>query len=632
MNYQFVLAVCGAALGGFFAVLSLAFAKAPGWRGLRWFALIAASAAGYCVCNAAIASTHDDEVVTTLARICFALAGINTMAWMRYSTGTAAPRPVERVLEGLALVVAAVALVPGVLLGSNVVRHDGTWTHADYVVVPSTTLGVIAFALLFTIVAVPFSRYVARWRAGELGAGAHAVALSGLAVTGGLDAVDCTWIHGWPHLAPLGLVWTVTVVGCTLASRFVAGACELDALSARLDATVEQRTGELAHAQETLIQVDKLAALGRLSAAVAHEINNPAAAIAANLGYLTEGLKVEGAVPEDALDVMKDTLESIDRIARIVRQLGDAGELAIRGGATTAVALAETARRAVADASAELRDGVAVSLDVPEDLHVRTQEGSLRQVLTGLIVTAAIDMHAGQRVGCIRIHAVRQGDRVFLRVADPSPHVDDAADARRLDLFLSARPTHVARGVGLSVSVALLKVFGGNMVLERGGEEGSTVRIDIQAAEAPRKAADAPISSRAPRARVLLVDDDVLVRIGLRRLLGREYVLDEAGTADEALAIVAAHGEDLDAIVCDLVMPDGGAGKVLQGLERIAPRLALATVLMTGGAVDEETQAVLDANAERVLRKPVDVASLRALIERVRRRRSQLGLAAPERR
>jgi CheY-like chemotaxis protein len=98
---------------------------------------------------------------------------------------------------------------------------------------------------------------------------------------------------------------------------------------------------------------------------------------------------------------------------------------------------------------------------------------------------------------------------------------------------------------------------------------------------------------------------------------------------EEALSIVRVHGDDLDAIVCDLVMPDGGARKVIEGLQRIAPRLADATVLMTGGAVDESTQAMLDAHADRVLRKPVDVAAVRALIERVRRRRSALGMKAP---
>lgn len=225
--------------------------------------------------------------------------------------------------------------------------------------------------------------------------------------------------------------------------------------------------------------------------------------------------------------------------------------------------------------------------------------------------------------------ATRQDGKIALRVVDPYPGADEAGRARRFDPFLSARPTSVARGVGLSVSVVLLRVFGGEMALERADDGGSTVRIDLQAAEAPAQRSEARDSSRSPRARVLLVDDDVLVRIGLRRLLGREYVLDEAGSVEEALSLVRAHGEDIDVIVCDLVMPDGGGGKLLEDVERLEPRLARAMVLMTGGAVDEATQAVLDANAERVLRKPVDVASLRALIERIRRRRPAPGIAKP---
>jgi DNA-binding NarL/FixJ family response regulator len=131
-----------------------------------------------------------------------------------------------------------------------------------------------------------------------------------------------------------------------------------------------------------------------------------------------------------------------------------------------------------------------------------------------------------------------------------------------------------------------------------------------------------PASSRGQRARVLLVDDDVLVRIGLRRLLGRQYAIEEAGNVEDALKSVREHGEELDAIICDLVMPDGGAGAVLEELARIAPRLARATVLLTCGAVDDATRALMEANADRVLRKPVDVETLRALIERVRLRRA----------
>jgi signal transduction histidine kinase/CheY-like chemotaxis protein len=626
MSYSFVLAVCGATLGAFFLLLSLAFAKALGWKKVRWVALMAASAAGYCAGLAAELASADDAGVRAFSQGILALGAVHTYAWLRDSAGTA-PRWLDRGLEAVVVAVGALALVPGMLLGNVVTRHAG----GSVGVVP-TAAGVVGLGILVLVLTVAFLRYLARWRAGQHGAGARALGLAGLGATGALDALDSAWFHAWLHLAPVGLVWTACVVGGSLARSFVDGARERQALTTRLQVIAEQRVAELAGEQEGLIRFEKFAVLGRLSAAVAHEINNPAAAVAANLGYMRDVLKSDGTAPPDSVEVIADTLESIQRIARIVQQLGDAGELAIRGGATTALCLVETVRRAASDAQGELGGGVTVALEVPEDLHVRTQEGSLRQVLTGLMISAARAARAAPEAtgsGRIEIAAEREDDRVIIRIVDSSPEPDAAARARRFDPFISSRPAHVAQGVGLSVSVALLRVFGGTMTLERSDQEGSSVVIEIQAAETPAHKSDAPASSRAPRARVLLVDDDVLVRIGLRRLLGREYVLDEAGSVEEALAIARVHGDDLDAIVCDLVMPDGGARKVIEGLERISPRLAEATVLMTGGAVDESTQAMLDAHPDRVLRKPVDVAAVRSLIERVRRRRSEFRVSAP---
>jgi signal transduction histidine kinase/CheY-like chemotaxis protein len=407
--------------------------------------------------------------------------------------------------------------------------------------------------------------------------------------------------------------------------RFVVSACELEALSTRLDATVVQRSSELASAQASLAQYEKFAVLGRLSGAVAHEINNPAAAVAANLGYMRDVLKRDGRAPEGFGEIIRETLLSVDRIAGIVRRLGDAGELAVRGAPSSPISVADTVRRAAAEAHADLGNGVAVALDVAEDLHVYTQQDSLKQVVAGLIAIAAGAMRSAQASGNIRVEAVRQDDKVVLRVSDPCPEVDGA---RRFEAFLSARPSSMAQGVGLSVSVVLLRVFGGELTLERSDDAGSTVRIELQAAEPPASTAQGADSSRSVRARVLFVDDEELVRVGFRRLLGREYVFDEASSVEEALALLRTDADHIDAIVCDLVMPDGGAGRLLEEVKRLAPELVLATVLITGGAVDETTRAVLDANEGRVLRKPVDVRSLRKLIEQVRRRRPPL--AKPE--
>src|ERR1700722_5937950 len=150
MSYPFILAICGATAGGLFALISLALAKAPGWKELRWFAVIAASAGAYCACVAAELGSGDDAVVLAFSRVSMALVALNALAWLRYSMGGPA-HGVDRALEAVAAVIAALALVPGLLLGS-VTHHQG----ASSTGVAPTVVGLLAFAVLLAVVAVPF--------------------------------------------------------------------------------------------------------------------------------------------------------------------------------------------------------------------------------------------------------------------------------------------------------------------------------------------------------------------------------------------------------------------------------------------------------------------------------------------
>ncbi len=627
MLVPFLLAVCGATLGAAFALLSLAFARAPGWHSLRWFAVVAGTAAIFCGCFSVQLATRQDWLVEVLARIQLTLAAVHTAAWVPYSG--VGPRRLARGLQAVALSIGALALVPGALVGRVILRHP-VWAHWDYVNVQPSSLGVTSFAVLFAVLAFPFRQYWTQWRAGDAGdsgAGAHALALGGLALTGIVEAMDSAWLQALPRLTAVGLVGAIVAVGSSLARRFVKSARAYQALSEELDATVELRTEELSRAQEKNLQLESLAALGSLSAAVAHEVNNPAAAASANIRYLIDAV-AGGAPPDDLVEDLRDTSESIDRVARVVKQLTFAGDRAARGTQPAPVQIADAVRWASADAHPDVPAGIRVSVVVADGLYAQTEGGTLRQVVTALVISASDAMQAVKCHGTICVQAHREDDEVVLRVADPCPAPDPAQLARRLDAFLSPRPRHVARGVGLAVSVALLRIFGGTLTLERGGVDGSTVRISLPAAEPPKALARPGVASSllpASLARVLLVDDDVLVRIGLRRLLGRDYSIVEAGTVDEVLSLLREEPDTIDAIVCDLVMPDGGARRLLGELVRAAPDLVASTLLMTGGAVDDETQALLDEHAERVLRKPIDVQRVRAMIQQVRRRPAQSG-------
>jgi signal transduction histidine kinase/ActR/RegA family two-component response regulator len=628
MNLDQLLATIGATVGIAVALATIGLSRAPGCRELRWLGVITGAAGVACAMRPLAEGLDGDTVARVFARIGMGAGGILSYGWLRYEAAEAR-RPasrLDRAMGATLLAFAAVALVPSAVLGQQVVRHTDGWSGARYIDVAPTLTGAVALTILFAVPGLVLLRYAKRARRGERGAAAHAVALVGLMLSGMTDVVDGTWVHAWPHLMPLGLLWTIVTVSVVLVGRFVAGARSLADLSGRLNETIAERTVELASTRATLAETEQLATLGRLSAAVAHEINNPAAVVAANLSYLrdtmgADGARLDAARLNEETAAIGDTLESIDRIVRIVRQLGEAGEHAVHGGTTAPVALADLARLAVGNLDAALRDRV--SVDVPEWLHAASQEASIRQVLASLVASAHEAVRANDGDGRIVIRGERHGDRALLRIEDPAPEADDVLRARRFAPFTDPRPTVVRGDVGLTVSVALLRMFGGYIRVERADDSGSVVCIDLRAAEAPAQPAEEPVSSTGQRARVLVVDDDVLTRIGFRRLLGREYAVEEAGGVAEALDRVRDHGEDIDVIVCDVVMPDGGAERLLAELGRVAPQLARAMVLLTGGAVDAPTEALLREHAELALRKPVDVATLRALVEKVRRRRRQ---------
>lgn len=630
VNLEPLVAAAGCTVGALVGLLTAGLSRAPGLRGLRWLGLVIVSAAAVCVLRS-LAGGASDSSVPAMIQAAAASSGVMLYAWLRYEASETS-RPVgalDRLLRGGTLVFAGLCLVPSFMFGTVLVRHGDGFSGGTYVDVMPTPLGIAGLFSMIAAATVLDVRYVRRWREGSRTAGAHALGLAALQVTGALDAIEGTWRHDFAHLMPVGLLVVLLTVGAALVGQFVGAARSLAEQSDRLGHVVEERSTELASARASLVETRPLVTLGRLSAAVAHEINNPLAVVAANLGFIRDGLEGGKAPPGEAIDAIHDTVASVERIAGVVRQLGEAGELAGAKCTQSAVSLASVVEAAVATARERTGFREPLSVDVPHTLFASTQELSLRPVVAKIVAGAMEAVRASDCGGAVRLRAARVGDVVSLWVEDDAPEQDDILRERRFGAILDTHPQAVQADVGLSVSLALLRVLEANIVLERADESGSVVRFDLRACEAPAHSTVPPVSTRATRAHLLVVDDDLLIRIGLRRLLGKEYVIDEASTVEEALTFVQEHLADLDAIVCDVVMPDGGAELLIERLEAFAPQLASATVLVTGGAIDGDTAGVLSRHADRVLRKPFEMAALRTLVERYRVRRA--AAAAPRR-
>jgi two-component system C4-dicarboxylate transport sensor histidine kinase DctB len=272
------------------------------------------------------------------------------------------------------------------------------------------------------------------------------------------------------------------------------------AAQAHLEARVKERTRELAdvnralgaevaerrqaednlrRAQDDLVQAAKLAALGQMSAALGHEVNQPLGALR-NYAENAATLIDRGRTAE-ARGAIDRILAMADRMGAIARRLHTFGRRP--GQRLHPVDLAEAVEAAREIAGPRLRQaGAVLDTDLPADLP-RVTAGPVRmqQVLVNLLTNAA-DAVAGQDDRRIRLSARTTATGVTLTVEDSGPGVPPEIAARIFDPFFSTKGVGNGLGLGLSISYNILKDFGGDLSLGPGHLGGAAFHLDLRAA------------------------------------------------------------------------------------------------------------------------------------------------------
>ena len=146
---------------------------------------------------------------------------------------------------------------------------------------------------------------------------------------------------------------------------------------------------------------------------------------------------------------------------------------------------------------------------------------------------------------------------------------------------------------------------------------GATFRVVLPATDQHPVAFDSsmgtPDFADVARARILVVDDEVMVTNAIRRIIGSRHDVVVIFRAEEALRRVQS-GERFDLILCDLMMPEMSGIALFEAAGRIAPEQADRMLFMTGGTFTAEADAFLEARTDRVIEKPFDKAGLLAAI------------------
>ena len=316
------------------------------------------------------------------------------------------------------------------------------------------TLGVLTFALTRRLVIHPVRRLVAatkRVRAGKLDEG---VPVSG---SGEIGALEESFNDMERSLA--------------------AARAERNDLLQGLERQVRERTEALGRAQAQLIQTEKLSSLGKLSASIAHEINNPLAGILTTSKLLIRTIEESPGDPRAAstIRMLKLVQRESERCTAIVRNLlGFARERALTLSDADVNAALDEALFLVANQIALL--GIKLERQLEPVPAIRADFGQLRQAFANIIINACDAMPKG---GTLRVRSrfVETERLITIEIADTGVGIPPEQLTRVLDPFFTTKEK--GTGLGLSVVYGVVERHGGRLAIDSAPGAGTTVTIRL---------------------------------------------------------------------------------------------------------------------------------------------------------
>ncbi|MGH9900350.1 MAG: ATP-binding protein [Pyrinomonadaceae bacterium] len=249
---------------------------------------------------------------------------------------------------------------------------------------------------------------------------------------------------------------------------------------------------ELSEIQEQLARSRRLATVGQLAAGVAHEINNPLAAVTTCAEATLRGLRSTpelAAVAEERnwIFYLEEIVRQALHCKAITRGLLDLSrQRRARREAGHLNALVERTARFFETHARERGASVEVSLDERVG-EVMTDESMVRQIIDNLLNNAldALDARAGG--GRITVSTALDGERLIVEVADDGPGIPHDVLARVFDPFFTTKESGRGSGLGLPVSLTLAEAVGGALTVESKLGAGSRFRLWIPRRTPERK-------------------------------------------------------------------------------------------------------------------------------------------------
>jgi signal transduction histidine kinase/ActR/RegA family two-component response regulator len=438
-------------------------------------------------------------------------------------------------------------------------------------------------------------------------------------------------------IAPLVVeskVFGVMVAARREPGQFSSGDCEflrqlgehvaLAMHQAELYGALQRAYEDLRQTQQSVMQQERFRALGQMASGIAHDISNalsPAALYAQSL------IERDSSLSPQAREYLVVIQRAIDDAGLTVARMKEFYHQDEVQRAHTSVELNRAIKQVIELTRARWNTmpqerGVVIHMrtDLPADLPaIAGAESEIRDALTNLVLNAVDAMPGGGQL-TLRSRTVN-ADHVAVEVIDTGIGMDETTRTRCLEPFFTTKGER-GTGLGLAMVYGMVQRHEGEIQIESEPGKGTLIRLIFPAA-VPSAAASTglfPIVRPSRPLRVLLVDDDPIMRKSLRDILEQDghliTVADGGQPGIEAFHAAHERGEHFLAVITDLGMPHVDGRTLAAAVKSAAPGTAI--ILLTGWGHRLLAQNDTPQHVDRVLSKPPKLADLRrALAELV---------------
>ncbi len=449
-------------------------------------------------------------------------------------------------------------------------------------------------------------------------------------------------VTGWRSAAAVPLMVEEKLFGVLITARlkmdaFSSGDCEflrmlsehvaLAAHQSRLHRELETAYNELRQTQATVLQQERLKALGQMASGIAHDVNNALSPVVGFSDIIMNGDYGLDARGKKYLKYIRtageDIAHIVARLREVYRTREDNESLQLVNINTLVEQVVEMTRPRWRDIPQS--NGVTIEMETdlsPEVSDLAGIESEIREAFTNLVLNAVDAMPTGGKI-TLRTRVVRPTsgsklpNQIAVDVADTGTGMNEETRKRCLEPFFSTKGKR-GTGLGLAMVYGVIKRHEGAIDIQTEPGKGTTFQLTFPVrANLCKDREDGDITPIEPL-QILCIDDEPLLRELIKEILERDghtvEVSDSGQSGLDEFRVANERGRPFDVVITDLGMPYLDGRQVAKAIKQESP--ATPVIMLTGWGAFMKEDGNAPEQVDGILSKPPRSRELREVLSR----------------